>query len=223
MKLSILFVEDDPNIARVVTRALQEDGYAVTTLGTVGEAVKAINDARFQLLLMDVGLPDGNGFDLCRKLRSEGIHTPVFFLTARADEESAVKGLALGAEDYIRKPFGKHELLARIRRRLKGVRGELHLGKLGIDLDKNRVTYNGEEIAVTPSELAILALLMNSPGEAISRETMLSSIAQEEDAAFERVVDSHVSHLRAKLKRAGIKEVEITPVYGTGYRIGKKG
>lgn len=217
-RLKVLLVEDDPVVGQLLNDLLTQEGYAVSWAERVSEAQPFIDSPDFHLVILDVNLPDGDGFDLCRKLRSEGNNTPVLMLTSRADEDSLVKGLALGANDYLRKPFGKRELLARLKLQLRGKKGLLTLGALSIDLDQKTVEVSGTPLKLTPTELSILAILARHSGDAVSRSTLLSEIDPDVQLE-ERTLDSHVSHLRKKLQKHGQGKITLLSAYGVGYRL----
>jgi len=217
----ILLVEDDPNIGRLVSRLLSSRGHTVTLAVTMAEATERLEGGDFQLLILDINLPDGNGLDLCKAARNRGSEVPVVFLTARQEEEVAVRAFSLGAVDYVRKPFGREELLARIQRHLGSPEVPLSFGSLALSDDNREARANGKTIPLTPAEHSILRLLVKKGGDLVHRNTMAGAISSSEGAS-EATIASHLSHLRTKLKKAHVDDIELVSVYGAGYRIQKK-
>lgn len=211
----ILLLEDDPLIGETIRRDLEEEGYRVTWVRTVAEA-RGRRACDFDLLLLDVTLPDGNSFDVCRRAREEAPAVPVLFITARTDEESAIRGLSLGAADYLRKPFGRRELLLRLSRFLKERSGTLEFGELVVRQDQHRVYRGEEELSLTPREYALLVALMRRGGEAVSREALVSALG-DEVLIEDKTLNSYLSRLRTKLR--GGARIEAVP--GLGYRLEK--
>lgn len=217
----ILLVEDDPLIQRSLTLTLKAEGYATIAAPDLTSARTELKAATPNLCLLDVELPDGSGIDFCAELRVHHPSLPVLILTARLDEESAVQGLSAGANDYIRKPFGKKELVARIRRWLGEKVADakaLRCGPMVLDFDRRTVTVEGKGIDLNRREFEILSVLAQRPGEVVSRQYMLSLIDCEAEI-FERTIDSHLSKIRAKLRKAGVPALQINSVYGVGYRL----
>lgn len=218
----ILLVEDDPIIGPLVEEMLEADGFAVTRATTVQAARAQIEQGSFHLVVLDVNLPDGNGLEYCKELRAEMNSTPVLMLTSLADEDTVVRAFALGANDYLRKPFGKKELLARVKFQTAGKGGVTEMGAIRIDLDKRTADIEGHAIALTPKELQILALLVRRAGEDVSRDTLLAEIDPNAEMDS-RTLDSHVSHLRKKLEKAKLAEVRLVGIPKIGYRLEQTG
>jgi DNA-binding response OmpR family regulator len=220
----ILFVEDDAQIAKSLALNLKFAGYEVDWAATLAEAREHVATHRYDLLLLDVGLPDGTGFDFCKELREAHNDVPILFLSARSDEQSVVLGMRLGADDYIRKPFGSEELKVRIEKallRAQPRRKVLEIGSLRLDIESRSLTYKGQTVLIARREFDILAFLLKRPGDVTTRESILSSLGDDGEL-FDRTIDSHMSHLRRKLRECGCQEIKIVAVYGVGYRVDLK-
>lgn len=220
--MKILFVEDNESIILGVSYLLREEGYEVYVARTMSTAISFIEKEEFDLALLDVSLPDGNGFQLCKRIR-ESTQTSIIFLTAKEEEESVVRGFDLGADDYIIKPFRNRELVSRIKNALrKNKRENTVFCCQGIKLDTqtSKVTRGEEEIVLTKLEYRILYIMMSAPGKLFTREEILANIW---DATGNFVNDNTLSvtikRLREKLddKNGDI----IKTVRGMGYRIEK--
>jgi DNA-binding response OmpR family regulator len=217
----VLLVEDDPVIAKSLRLSLFYKGIAITPCPTYATGLRAFQHERFDAILLDVTLPDGSGLDLCRMIREEDALIPILMLTARVDEDSAVTGLESGANDYIRKPFGVSELVARILRLLDAKSrptSELSFRSLQIDTER-RTAHAGEKpLSLGKREFEILSLLIRKSGGIVTRGHILEAL-NEKGEEYDRTIDSHLSHLRKKLRDAGAADVRILPVYGVGYRL----
>ena len=198
--VEILIVEDDPNIARTIEVTISLVGYECRICGDGAAAVQEVLEHDYDLVLLDVMLPGMDGFEVIQKIQSKG--TPVIFLTALQDVTDKVKGLRLGAEDYIVKPFEAVELLARIevvlRRSHKG-RVQIVYDDITIDMDRHLVTKAGEPVALTPKEFSLLAFFMENVDVAVTRERLLAAVWGYEFQGESRTVDIHVQQLRKKL------------------------
>ena len=217
----ILLVEDDPLIGQTLSMSLPYRGFSTVLAGSVKQAIDAIGGHSFDLVLLDLQLPDGTGFDLVRILRARHPLLPILMITARTDEASAVRSLSLGADDHIRKPFGLDELTARMDRLLerKATRDNLlFFRELVIDLAENRAFIEGQELSLGRKEFGILSLLARKGGEVVTREEILSLFPDSLET-FDRTVDSHLSHLRKKIRVLAGDRLRIHPVYGVGYRL----
>jgi DNA-binding response OmpR family regulator len=210
---SVLVVEDDPGIATQLVRGLSRNGYAVDHVTTGGDALsRAVPD----VVLLDLGLPDGDGVDICRRLRRRS-GVAIIVVTARGEEPERVLALDAGADDYMVKPFGLAELLARIRAVLRRVHpgsGVLRHGPLAVDVRARKVTVAGREVALTPKEFDILECLAADPGRVVSRQEILDSAWDAHWYGPTKVLDVHVAALRRKLG------VPIEAAYGRGFRLG---
>jgi DNA-binding response OmpR family regulator len=212
---SVLVVEDDWGIASQLVRGLSRGGYDVTHV-TTGE--DALSQLAPDVVVLDLGLPDSDGVDICRKLR-ERSGVAIIVVTARGEEPERVLALDAGADDYLVKPFGLAELLARIRAVLRRVHpgGEqLRHGPLVVDLRTRRVTVSGQEVALTPKEFDILECLATDPGRVVTRQEILESAWDAHWYGPTKVLDVHVAALRRKLGVPGLIET----AYGRGFRLG---
>jgi DNA-binding response OmpR family regulator len=214
--MQLLIVEDDDSIAGPLTRGLEREGFTVRRVATGADAVTAPPG---DMVLLDLGLPDLDGFEVCRRIR-ERSDVPIIVLTARGEEIDRVVGLELGADDYMVKPFGFRELVARIRAvtRRRQPRGEepvQRVGPIAIDRRSHRVTVDDREVAVTPKEFALLALLSEDPGAVYSRSEILESVWDAHWYGPTKTLDVHVASLRKKLGDARLIET----VRGVGFRL----
>lgn len=219
--VKVLLVEDDPQIAKSLSLNLSFNGFDVAIAETLAQAWAKLTARSFDLFLFDVGLPDGTGIELCQRVRAAGKTTPVLFLSARTDEETVVKGMNVGADDYVRKPFGIEELKVRIQRVLKRAppAGNVILaGPLSMDLDKRLVAIDGRSMTLGRREFEILAQMARRNGDVVTREAILENL-EEKPELYDRTIDSHMSHLRKKLREAAGTRVQIVAVYGVGYRL----
>lgn len=217
----ILIVEDDQQITKIIMMNLKLSGFEMENATTISDAWSKIISLHFDLILMDIGLPDGSGLDLCKKVREAGNEVPIVFLSARTDEATVVKGIKNGADDYLRKPFGLEELKVRINKFVKKLVPQIQtitFGELSIDPAKRIVTLMGEKITLGRKELDILTLLVRKSGDIVTRENILNSIYDNAEL-YDRTVDSHMSHLRRKLRDAAGSSLQISSVYGLGYRL----
>ena len=225
----VLLLEDDPAIARTICYALEREGIAVTHSLLIADARQQWASVAFDALLMDVGLPDGNGLDWCRELRSAGSITPVLVLSARGEEMDKVLGLELGADDYLSKPFSPRELLARTRALLRRSRQFRPAAQtqpaqaLQIDEQGQRILLHSQTMDLTRREYQLLQSLIQSAGRILSRDALLEQIWGLGSESSDRTVDTHIKTLRAKLReRLPGKEVIITH-RGLGYSLNQPG
>jgi DNA-binding response OmpR family regulator len=226
----ILLIEDDPAVARSLQDGLQRDGYAVAWKdgGEAGIAYALANSPH--LILMDVRLPDGSGFDFCHRMRQSGLHQPIIILTVQSDEVDKVIGLEMGADDYVTKPFGLRELISRIRAQLRRAYGEfsggqaetLFIGDLVIDQTSGRVQRGEQELLLTPTEFRLLVYLAHHPGQALTRAQIFEEVwgaAPELDS--DRTINVHIRRLREKIEIDPSRPAQILTVPGIGYRLVK--
>jgi two-component system OmpR family response regulator len=218
----ILVVEDEPKMARLLQRGLSEHGHVVEVTGSGEDALWAVSDTEFDLLLLDVTLPGADGFEVCRMLRRRRVWTPVLMLTARGDVADRVEGLDAGADDYLVKPFSLEELLARLRaisRRGPVPRAVLvSVDDLVLDPAARRVWRGRTELSLSAKEFTLLEVFMRRPGQVLSREQLLSRAW---DLAYENrsnVVDVYVRQLREKIDRPFDRR-SLETVRGVGYRL----
>ncbi len=221
----ILLVEDEPGIADTVQYALRTDGFDCLWCATAGEALAAIADRSPDLMVLDVGLPDMNGFELFKRLRQQA-DWPVLFLTARSAEIDRVVGLELGADDYVSKPFSPRELVARIRTILRRTvkaptPPALPVSPAAFTLDEGRrqIRFFGSPLELSRYEYGLLKVLMRRPGHVYSREILLDLVWDERSASLDRTVDAHVKTLRAKLKLIAPMVDPIRTHRGSGYSL----
>ena len=218
MATRILLVEDDEKLGEQVVLALEEAGYEVTWLRT-GSAALSAPVSGHALMILDLMLPGAHGLDVLKQLRRTS-ELPVLVLSARNDTADKVRALALGADDYVTKPFWPEELLARVRARLrrpalqKG--GALEVGGLRVDLEGRRVAVDGAAVDLTRVEFELLSALARRPGAALTRSWLVEHVLDPDRAGTERTLDVHVSRLRKKLGSAGAR---VATVWGVGYRL----
>ena len=221
---AVLVVDDDEVIAGLIRDTLEPEGYAVAAAGSAAAAREALGGAPCDLIILDIGLPDGNGFDLCREIRAKS-DIPIIFLTGRSDEVDRVLGLEIGGDDYITKPFSPRELLARIRVIEKwiprdGRRSAAPGGVAGpfrIDERRQAIFYRDAELALTRYEYFILRILVSHPGWTFSREKLMELAWPAPHASDLRTVDAHIKSIRAKLKAVAPQFDPIATKHGFGY------
>lgn len=225
----VLLLEDDPAIARTISYTLEREGITVTHSLLIADARQQWAHVTFDALLMDVGLPDGNGLDWCRELRSSGSIAPVLVLSARGEEMDKVLGLELGADDYLTKPFSPRELLARTRALLRRSRqfqpqAQTKTGcALQIDEQGQRALARSQTLDLTRREYQLLQYLMQGEGRILSRNYLLEQIWGLDSESTDRTVDTHIKTLRAKL-REHLPEQEIILTHrGLGYSLSLPG
>lgn len=200
----ILVVDDERNIADLLKLYLTREGFSVLISADGADALESVATHHPAAVILDVGLPEIDGTEVCRRMRAADDWTPVLFCTARDDEIDRVLGLELGADDYITKPFSPREVVARLKavlRRSQGVatRDELTLGDVTLDRDTRRCVVAGHEVPLTATEFDLLAHLMAKPGRVFSREQLLSEVWGYSSVVTTRTVDVHIAQLRAKL------------------------
>lgn len=208
-------------IGQTLALSLPYRGYDLKVVETIEKASVLLTIVAFDLILLDVQLPDGSGFDLCRIIRDRDRLIPILMLSARTDELSVVKGLSLGADDYIRKPFGLGELTARMDRLVerKLLRENiLSYRMITIDQGNRTVQIDGQVIHLGKKEYVILCFLVQRGGEVVTREEILDALSDDSEM-FDRTIDSHLSHLRKKIREIAGNRVRIQPIYGVGYRL----
>jgi DNA-binding response OmpR family regulator len=220
----VLVVEDNANLAFAVTTALQSEGFDVALASTGPDAVERARARDADLIILDLMLPGFDGYRVIRTLRADDITTPILVLTARGEEADKVRGLRLGADDYVTKPFGAMELLARVdallrRSRLSPAAPVLdQFGEVQVNRAARTVKRRGEAIALTPKEFDLLIALMDRAGTVVPRADLLSVVWGYQQDVSTRTVDLHVSELRAKLEPNPARPVHIVTVRKTGYR-----
>jgi DNA-binding response OmpR family regulator len=221
----ILLVDDEQSIQTLLSYPLRKDGYHVTSAQDGREALQRFEEARFDLVILDLMLPKLDGVEVCRELRSRS-QVPIIMLTAKGSETDKVAGLEVGADDYITKPFSMREFRSRVKAALRRSRmggepdGEetIDHGELKIDFGRRMVTLREEEIKVTYVEFEILGALARSPGRVLSRETLLEHVWGDSEYRDPRTVDVHIRHLREKLESDPKDPEFLFTVRGVGYR-----
>jgi DNA-binding response OmpR family regulator len=217
----IFLVEDDKAIAKNLILLLRSEGFTVTHAPTRDDALAALAGKKFDLALIDISLPDGNGFTVCTEIK-ETQEIPVIFLTASGDEASVVTGLNMGADDYITKPFSPRVVVARVRALLRRMDSSLspetqvwRVGDLELNAPMRTVTVGGKRVELTPSEFSLLQTLIARPGRVFTRMELLDYVQGEAYAAYERTIDVHIMSLRKKLGKCGDW---IETIRGFGYK-----
>lgn len=223
--MRILIVDDEPAISDTLAYALQAEGFASDCCTLGAEALARLDAGGHDLVVLDVGLPDISGFDVCRLLRRNS-DVPVIFLTARSDEVDRIVGLELGADDYVAKPFSPREVVSRVRAILRRSRPEWRNGagatasaRFTVDGEGLRVAYHGVWLNLTRYEYLLLTLLLARPGRILSRGQIMENVWQDSGESLERTVDTHVKTLRGKLRAVRADEEPILTHRGLGYSI----
>lgn len=225
MHAPILLVEDEPSIADNILFALKTEGFEPVWCATGAQALERFGRETFSLVILDVGLPDMNGFDLCRQVRAAST-VPIVFVTARKDEIDRVVGLEIGADDYVVKPFSPRELTARIRailRRTESHGGSPAAGPLppmfAIDDERCEIRYHGEPLALSRYEFRLLKILAAKPGRVFSRDQLMDQAWEEPESSLDRTVDAHIKTLRGKLRAVRPAGDPIRTHRGMGYSL----
>jgi two-component system, OmpR family, response regulator len=222
--MKILLVDDDPRLRDLVALALERAGYAVLTAGDGQRALMHAARERPDLIVLDVGLPEMDGFEVCRRVRATS-DVPILFLTARDDEIDRIVGLELGADDYVTKPFSPRELVARIKAILKRSQ-RLHAspalqhGRIALDPAAHQCVVDGAELALTATEFRLLAHCLAAPTRLHPRSQIIAAIWGANSPVSDRTLDSHLRNLRQKLALAGCPDA-IETVHGVGVKIGR--
>jgi DNA-binding response OmpR family regulator len=221
---TILVIEDDPAILRGLADNLRFESYDVLTASDGEAGYRLITEKRPELIILDLMLPKMSGYEICRKVREQGISTPILMLTARGEEADRVLGLDLGADDYMVKPFSVRELLARIRailRRSQPVRPELEelsFADVVVDFRSYEARKAGATLEMTRKEFQVLRLLASRAGEVVTRDELLNDVWGYENYPTTRTVDNHVASLRAKLESDPANPQHLRTVHGVGYK-----
>jgi DNA-binding response OmpR family regulator len=224
---SIVYIEDDAKLARITAKYLETHGFRVRVAPTGREGIACVLREQPEVILLDLMLPEIDGFDVCRQLRAR-VGTPIIMVTARGEEADRVMGLEGGADDYIAKPFSPRELLARIRAQARRARGRIgpaavgvvRAGPIAVDVGARRASVHGEDLTLTTYEFDLLRVLVERPGRVLTREQLVDLVRGSADEAFERSIDVHVSHLRKKLGDDPRSPRIIKTVRGVGYLLG---
>jgi DNA-binding response OmpR family regulator len=222
---AVLVVDDEEKILDVVKSYLGKNGYTALCAGTGKEALDLFQRHQVSLVLLDLMLPDFSGEELCRKIRAVS-DVPIIMMTAKVEEEDIIRGLHLGADDYVTKPFSPRQLMARAAAALRRYGSVSHsapvltAGDLTVDTEKHLVSLKGGEVALTPDEFNILKLLMSHRGRGFSRDEIISEIKSGDYEGFDRAIDTHIKNLRRKIEIDPRSPRFILTVYGIGYRFG---
>ena len=220
----ILIIEDDPAILRGLADNLGCESYNVVTAADGEQGYSLARSRKPDLIVLDLMLPRMSGYEVCRKLRAEGMTTPIVMLTARGDEADRIVGLDLGADDYITKPFSIRELLARIRAVLRRAQvqnalpAELRFGNVTVDFRRYEAQKNGRPVELTRKEFGLLRLLAARSGEPVTRDDLLNQVWGYDATPTTRTVDNHVASLRAKLEDNPSDPRHLFTVHGVGYK-----
>lgn len=226
-KKTVLVVDDDPEITRLLRGYLQQAGYEVLLAHNGESALRTIRAARPDVLVLDLMLPDRDGWDITRALRADSAtaRLPIIMLTARVDDVDKILGLELGADDYVTKPFNPRELVARVRALLRRAAGVsrpaqvLQVGALQLDVGRREVLVDRQEIELTPTEFDLLRTLMENPGYVFTRDELLEKGLGYAYSGMGRTLDTHIKNLRYKIEPDPREPTYIQTVYGVGYRL----
>ncbi len=223
MKSRILIVEDEPAIADTIQYALETDGFQTALLTSGQPVIPYLSGEKVDLIILDIGLPDINGLELCKKIRSSH-NLPVIFLTARADEIDRVVGLEIGADDYVTKPFSPRELCARVRAVLRRMQNSQpaplsSASTFQVDEAKKRILFFDKALDLSRYEYRLLKAFIERPGQVFSRDQLMERAWDEPEASMDRTVDAHIKNLRAKLKAVNPEVDPIVTHRGTGYSL----
>ncbi len=224
-KRTILLVEDEESITAPLVEALEREGFDTAVSRTAGESLDLAERVKPDLVLLDVMLPDGSGFDVCRELRARS-RVPIIMLTARGEEADRVAGLELGADDYVVKPFSARELVARVRAVLRRaaeagerrVDGATEIGELRVDPGRRTATFRGDELELSRKEFDLLRLLADNAGSVVTRERLIDEVWDTNWFGSTKTLDVHVSGLRKKLEDDPGTPRYIHTVRGVGFR-----
>lgn len=219
----ILVVDDEPRIVEIVRDYLEQAGFAVTAAGTGSEALALVRTRRPDLIVLDIGLPRMNGWDVARAIRKES-NVPILMLTARVDERDKLMGLEIGADDYMTKPFSPRELVARVRAIVRRVqlapeKGDvLHVGALTLDRTRLQVRLADRVVDLTATEYELVATLAGQRGRVFTRAQLLDAIRGDRVESFDRAIDAHIKNVRRKLETDPREPRHILTVHGVGYK-----
>jgi two-component system catabolic regulation response regulator CreB len=223
----ILIIDDEPSIVDIISFALETEGFSTVSCTTGGDALVKLEAADFDLIVLDIGLPDMNGFELAKRIRSSS-QIPIIFLTARSNEIDRVVGLELGADDYVTKPFSPRELSARVKavlrrtattNRQEVVTTDKDSVLFGIDEQKMLITYHNENVELSRIEYRLLTVLVKSPGRVYSRDQLMDHAWEHSGVSLDRTVDTHIKTIRQKLKSIDPNHDPIVTHRGIGYAL----
>ncbi|TKI55686.1 response regulator transcription factor [Brevibacillus antibioticus] len=220
---TILLVDDEPQILEILSSYLQKEGYHVLTAQTGKEAIEMATTVSFTCMILDLMLPDLSGEEVCVQIRKES-RVPILMLTAKSGEADRVRGLTIGADDYLIKPFSPRELVARVRAVMRRagdystLSDYVEVGDLTISMNEKRVTKNGVALEVTPNEYRLLTTLVRYPGRTWGREELVREVMGFDFEGYDRTIDTHIKNLRQKIEADPKQPEYIKTVYGLGYR-----
>lgn len=223
-KIQLLLVEDDPILGKGLKLALELEGYKIHWAQSLKSAEELERASSLQLIVLDLNLPDGNGITFLETVRKSGSRIPIIILTAKTNEEAVVEGFQAGATDYVRKPFGNKELFVRIRAALREPQirePQIRYDEILILIDQRKAMFGEKEIELNRREFDVLSYFVQHPETVVTREALLSQLDKDGEI-YDRTIDSHVSHVRSKLRQVGAHSVQISSVYGVGYRLERK-
>lgn len=228
-KQKVLVVDDEPSIVKLVQFNLEKEGFAVEVASDGPSALEKVEGGLFDLIVLDLMLPQMDGLEVCKEIRKKNSHLPILMLTAKNEEFDKVLGLELGADDYMTKPFSPRELVARVKailRRMGALREQgiqedrkyLRVGELEMDTEGYEVRKNGDPVDLTPKEFELLIHLASHRGKVLSRDQLLNAVWDYDYIGDTRIVDVHVSHLREKVEEDSRNPIYIKTVRGIGYK-----
>jgi DNA-binding response OmpR family regulator len=217
----ILVVEDEGKIAEIVKAYLEKEGFQITVAETGEKALAAIKQG-FDLIILDLMLPDIEGEDICQTIREDS-DVPIIMLTAKSEEEDRIKGLGIGADDYVVKPFSPRELVARVKALLRRVKGSKEIisfnnSDLVIDAKKFEVRKKGAQVVLTPTEFKLLQCVADRPGQVFSRLQLVNVILGYDFEGYDRTIDAHIKNIRHKIEDNQKSPFYLKTVYGIGYK-----
>jgi two-component system response regulator MprA len=217
----VLLLEDDPQLQDVLVRSLRAEGFEARGVGTAAELLERVEDGLPDAFVIDIGLPDADGRDVCQALRAQGVDTPVLFLTARDALTDRLSGFRAGGDDYVSKPFDIAEVVARLGALMRRAGPEAGFAAAGLEFDptERKVARGGAGVALTPTEFRLLAALAGNPGKPLARHALVQAAWPHGAIVHDNTLDVYIARLRRKL-RALEGAPEIATVHGTGYRIG---
>lgn len=220
--MKLLIVDDEPTILETVETKMRREGYTTFTAETAEEGMRLFRRVKPDLVILDIMLPQRSGLDFCRAVRRDS-QTPIIFISARAGEEDRVRGLDLGADDYVVKPFNLAELAARVKAVLRRTSGDtpqerIERGNLVIDPLAHLCTLDGRNVDLSPKEFGLLYFLARHPGQVFSRETLLDRVWGRDAYVTERTVDVHIRWLRTRIEAAPERPERLLTVRGVGYK-----
>jgi two-component system catabolic regulation response regulator CreB len=222
VKPKILIIEDEPAILDNIQYALETEGFSTVSLASGETVLSLLASDNVDLIILDIGLPDVNGLELCKEIR-KSYSTPIIFVTARTDEVDRVVGLEIGADDYVTKPFSPRELSARVRAVLRRTSAHANCSPgervFQINHSKRQIAYHGIVLDLSRYEYEILKTFISSPGHVYSRDKLMDLVWEEPEASFDRTVDAHIKNIRAKLKAAMPDCDPIVTHRGIGYSL----